>query len=811
MRSTVTRPRPAGGYEERSAWQFPTPNPQHQFSQINQSNSYSHKQQKRRLVLAPAEGWFVFILLGVAVYSVVTSVTLAINVNHSFILLISTVAGLLIGLGVAKIQRFPQSILHIAACLVGHWLSIWLTSAIAYHISWLALLASLRDVITGGLPTSGTPGGDIIFLFYLSFLCFFLGYFGAWLVYRAHLPWLVAMVYCAIMVVNLNYIAKQDLSYLLVILMAALILLIARVQLVNQLAQWAGEGLHTDRPWLRNITRRFIYISALFMVLVLSFSWILPIPSQPRAGVSFWDQLDNAWNNITHGHLSPADPGSLFQVYQSPANFFGDALAITGSVNLPTGTVLSYTDSANGQGQYLEGFTYDHFDGHTWTSQISSLVQSSGPNSPLQPDAPGGNYTQVNTSITIVQPPQGTKPYIFGPAQPTSFSVPVIVYNSGTPGITTAWTQSSPLTQNEQYQVTSSVSSATPGELASIPLPQDAPDLWANDVNNALLQQSYLQTPGDLPPSVLSTARQWTQNATNPYAIALALESHLKDPAHFTYSTSNPPVPGNIDAVAWLLQTHQGYCTYYASAMAIMARLLHIPARVANGFSQGHLDAQHKEWIVDGNDAHSWVQIYFPGYGWINFDPTPGYAYTGTANPHPAPSPVTTPSPTGANPTPTAVHPIPTPHPTQGTQGGQPGTQTSAGGMFTGQNLFLTVALFTLASSLIVLFFAIARYRSRADGGEVPIVSAMYDRICRLASFVGLPPQQWQTPYEYAHTLSQRLPHASPALRRVTDLFVRERWAAPHQAPRAAEHKDVERLWPYLRNALLRLPFTGRK
>src|SRR5258708_4018996 len=101
---------------------------------------------------------------------------------------------------------------------------------VAFHVSWLVLLENLRAVITGALAMPATANGEFIFLFYLSFLSFFLGYFGAWLIYRAHLPWLVALVYCAIMLVNLNY-AKKDLSYLLVLMLAALILLLARIHL----------------------------------------------------------------------------------------------------------------------------------------------------------------------------------------------------------------------------------------------------------------------------------------------------------------------------------------------------------------------------------------------------------------------------------------------------------------------------------------------------------------------------------------------------------------------------------------------------
>ena len=151
------------------------------------------------------------VLLAIAVYSVVFSIISINSVEHSFILLESTAIGLLVGLLVAKLRHLPQVIMHLGACLLGHWLSVFLVSAIAYHVSWLELLGDLRAVITGGITSPAGPG-DIVFLFYLCFLSFFLGYFGAWLIYRAHLPWLVAVVYCSILLINLSY-AKQDQTF----------------------------------------------------------------------------------------------------------------------------------------------------------------------------------------------------------------------------------------------------------------------------------------------------------------------------------------------------------------------------------------------------------------------------------------------------------------------------------------------------------------------------------------------------------------------------------------------------------------------
>ena len=116
------------------------------------------------------------------------------------------------------------------------------------------------------------------------------------------------------------------------------------------------------------------------------------------------------------------------------------------------------------------------------------------------------------------------------------------------------------------------------------------------------------------------------------------LEDHFDDTNVFTYSLQNPPIPADKDVVDWLLKTHQGYCTYYATAMVIMGRLLGIPTRVVSGFSQGHFDQGRNVWVVDGNDAHSWVQAYLPNVGWISFDPTPSFnANSQSAQPTPSP------------------------------------------------------------------------------------------------------------------------------------------------------------------------------
>ena len=111
--------------------------------------------------------------------------------------------------------------------------------------------------------------------------------------------------------------------------------------------------------------------------------------------------------------------------------------------------------------------------------------------------------------------------------------------------------------------------------------------------------------------------------ATDPYRIALAVEEYLR--SRYTYSLKPPETDYASPYAAFLFKTKTGYCQHFAGAMAVLLRFNGIPARVAVGFTTGEKVADGT-YIVTRNDAHAWVEAYFPGVGWVPFDPTPGRA-----------------------------------------------------------------------------------------------------------------------------------------------------------------------------------------
>jgi protein-glutamine gamma-glutamyltransferase len=144
---------------------------------------------------------------------------------------------------------------------------------------------------------------------------------------------------------------------------------------------------------------------------------------------------------------------------------------------------------------------------------------------------------------------------------------------------------------------------------------KSAPANYPNDI-----RATYLQLP-ELDPRIPELSRSITARSPSAYEKASAIEAYLR--TRFTYSLKLTGKPGADPLAHFLFETRAGHCEYFASAMTIMLRTLAIPAREVNGFLPGEYNDLAGDYIVRASDAHSWVEVYFPGYGWVTFDPTP--------------------------------------------------------------------------------------------------------------------------------------------------------------------------------------------
>lgn len=168
-----------------------------------------------------------------------------------------------------------------------------------------------------------------------------------------------------------------------------------------------------------------------------------------------------------------------------------------------------------------------------------------------------------------------------------------------------------------EYQILSQVSVATPEQLRK-----------AGTAYPVALKSKFTRledNPEDAPRERGALARRITDPHSNPYDKVKALETYLRD--NFEYSLTPPRTPRSEDAVNYFLtESRQGYCEIFASTMAVLAREVGIPARLATGFAPGEWQPDgERGWgraIVREKDMHAWTEVYFPGYGWIEFDPT---------------------------------------------------------------------------------------------------------------------------------------------------------------------------------------------
>ncbi len=132
--------------------------------------------------------------------------------------------------------------------------------------------------------------------------------------------------------------------------------------------------------------------------------------------------------------------------------------------------------------------------------------------------------------------------------------------------------------------------------------------------------EQYLKLP-PLDIRIPQLAEQITASAPSNYDKALAIEQYLR--TRFGYTLELPRAEPKDPLANFLFERKQGHCEYFASSMAVMLRSLHIPSRIVTGFRTGEFNDLTGQYVVRASNAHSWVEAYFPGSGWVSFDPTP--------------------------------------------------------------------------------------------------------------------------------------------------------------------------------------------
>ena len=356
----------------------------------------------------------------------------------------------------------------------------------------------------------------------------------------------------------------------------------------------------------------------------------------------------------------------------------------------------------------------------------------------------------------------------------------------------------SPPTSSGAYKVAVQYSTATDAQLKAAGT--SYPD-WVQQF--ATLPPSSYRSPAvldrihTLAQSVVDKA-----GAVTPYDQATAIETYLRD--NFTYTLTPPRTPDGRDPIDYFLfGSKQGYCEVFASAMGDMLRSLGIPTRLVNGFGPGQFDASTQSYIVRGEDAHTWVESYFPSYGWIPFEPTPsagGYTPVtrGTSGENLCVRDNGCDISAGGS----------VPGGVGLTDPGRRGGNQDAGGVAGGGSSFslripdastLTKVVAVLLALILLLLAAITRYlRPRT-------VMSVWTRTLSLARLAGAERRPGETPLELGRRLQRTFPEAAEPVGALATGFVVAAYAPPEEA--SASRASVMEAWAALRPLMLRRVF----
>lgn len=557
-----------------------------------------------------------------------------------------------------------------------------------------------------------------------------------------------------LLIANMSLTVRPQLTFMVIFSIASLFLLV-RFHTLDEQADWLRRRIGDPTA----ISALYLRGGTVFIIAAITASLALTAgaSSAPLAG---------AWTDVA---ARVVDWGQFLERYlPMPPNAKGPGPSFT-STSPQIGSTwntgiaeqlhISFPTKEDNP-PFLAARYYDKFELRGWGSTEGAEVTPASPDDVLAgtaEDVPTEGRRELVATIT----PTYARREIFAPGLPVSVSSPVRL-NLATDGGYLAAIERD--ISSDSYTITTLVNAdeAQGGlteeqlRVAGTEYPTDVVSLYGKGTvppdamgpeSQKLLQQIVAATPN-----------------TDPYDRAVAIEATLRDPNEFIYDTdltnnrcNNPSV------VECFAMTRHGFCQYYASMMTIFLRELDIPARYVQGFLPGKPDPVGNSRTIRTEDSHAWVQAYFPGHGWIDFDPTGGPPRSGELAPIPSGPPVASGStkPSGS----ASLIPEKPERSDPQPNGGLAGPFIRSGGPPAG--LFIGIALLL---AVIVGSVAAVAWRRSPHGPVSP--NDVYGSVSRIATRLGFGPRPNQTVYEYAGSLADELPMVRPELETVAQAKV---------------------------------------
>ncbi|GAB4539478.1 MAG: transglutaminaseTgpA domain-containing protein [Anaerolineae bacterium] len=713
------------------------------------------------------------------------------------ILPLASLGAFVIGLMIAR-SVLPGLIAHMFSLIIGFAWSFWLVARLfpdfwtwKFRWAWLwwYLYQWLLTLIRGGVSRN-----NLVFVLHMALITWLTTYLGMWLIFRKRQAWLAIVPGGALLLVNAIY-SPRDITVYLIVYLALTLLLVIRFNLFNQEQIWRRERVHFNAD---EINFDFLRAGAIFTVVILALAWVTPTALAAQQ-IEILDALRGPWRDLQEEWTRLF--ASLNYRPTTGVDFYGRELSLGGPRELAEVPILEVKAPPNAR--YWRAVVFDQFKGRSWENTDNTLIPFGGDESSL----PLLNYQArqvVTSTVTVVGPSLSMLPMAAQPRwvdQPTRANVSYV---------------SVPLDQTRDFaDEVRTVQRVDTVSFARSPVPLDAGDSY---VVTSLLSQApatwlqragtgypawvadrYLQLPEGIPDRVKQLAEQITAPYDTPYDKASAIERFLR--SEIAYNEKIEAPPPDRDPVDYILfDLKQGYCDYYATSMAVMLRSVGIPSRVVSGYAQGHYDPERDVYVVLLQDAHTWVEVFFPNYGWVEFEPTAAQ-----------PAIIRPAEPEGIDPSGQSLE--------MGNESssdldrmdrmeelldeGVPADAQNIGAPFwsrlgstkPGSWLFGSLVLVALAA------FTVWTMRNRRTV-QLSSVGAMYHSMVRLAGWAGARTDPSQTPYEHASALGEVIPAGERPARRISGLYARERYG--HKPPNAQEQASANRDWRELRPRLVR-------
>lgn len=608
------------------------------------------------------------------------------------------------------------------------------------RITQLAILVNnwITQVLAGEAASDPT-----VFVLFLGASVWSATFVGSFVLARSGRIWDAVIFNGACLVVNVS-VALTNLYPDLIVFTLAVLVLLVRIHIVNLQERWTRQNIVPSGEMDWRLLRGGLTWTTVLVIMALV---------TPRVGAA--EVLNGAWSTFEAPYKSAeAEWQRFFAGVSGPSRLkgvsFSESIRLGQSPNLGDRVIMT-VDAPSGR--FWRAVTYDFYTGAGWRTTESDKADKIA--------VPLTDREKFEARFDIAVPNSNI---LFAASEPQKADVPYQFYTGADKTYSTALRALNRSQAAGTYTVTSLVSVADKQTLRKVP-----------PVYSDYIKSKYLQLPSSLPQRVKDLARRLMDNIPNAYDRAEAVETFLRSPPYSYSAQVKAPPPGRDPVDYFLFDLQKDFCEYFASAMVVMLREVGVPARLVEGFTTGTYDSASNTYVVRELNAHAWVEVYFPQYGWIEFEPTPSQP------PFPRPDAAVSNSdgftgPAGGDTSGNGSSPD------RPNRAEDQINADEAGGGFSGDTVLTAVraidprpALALLALLLVMLALAVARFnwRFRRYG---PIESA-WGKTRLLASYAGYPPHPSQTTYEFASSLGAAIPQTHDPVQSLAKARVLERYS----------------------------------